>query len=479
MKIRKISFVGYFTVYLLIFVLSIVAMVMCLEDKGKPAGYEKLYMLPLSFVLCFIIFYFYLMRDKLTDNIPNILLVVFMTLRNVITPLIMVTDSYRSSLGIPAADNVEKAIFLLCYETIAIFIFLFLHNKVRLVKKVKFLFNIHESKAIFRILFYSMVGVSALALILVPQLRSQYYSIFTKDITHLVQQNATYKVGTFLRILSTLGEVCLGAIRIVLPTVIIYRIACKGQSFANLMLALSMVLIQSVFMNDSNAYILMVMISQFVFVYKLFPKYKRLIVGGLTTFSVLFLGLLYVNRFMLDHYAASFSLFLQSYLPSVANTAGIFNVTPEHNFFQLFEDIFVAIPFKSTFGYSGGAESINQIWQEANACKGQIMPTVAGSYHYFGSILSPILSCFFVYVSTRLNSRMKIENNVMLYAVHVYLMIYSIATPFVYNGCIYFQCFLQRVIFMYVVGIFAPMKFTDVDHLSGQLRINGFSERKI
>lgn len=465
MKIRRTSFLGYSTVYILIFALSIVVTVMCLEDNGKPAGYERLYMLPLSFTLCFIVFYFYQMRDKLTNNIPNILVVIFMTLRNVITPLVMVTDSYRSSLGIPAAENVEKAIYLVCYETIAIHVLLFIRNKVKIMRRVKISANIRESKTIFRVLFYGMLGVSALALILVPQLRNQYYSIFTKDITRLVQENTTYNVGTVLRILATLGEVCLGAIRIILPTYMIYKIACKGQSFANLLLALGMVLIQCVFMNDSNAYILMLMISQFLLVYKLFPKYNRLIIGGLTTVSVFFLGLLYINRFMLDHYAASFSLFLQSYLPSVANTAGIFNVTPRHNFFQLFEDIFVAIPFKSTFGYSGGTESINQIWQAVNGCKSQIMPTVAGSYHYFGALFAPTLSCFFIYVSTRLNSRMQYENNVMLYAVHVYLMIYSVATPFVYNGCIYFQCFLQRVIFMYIVGVFAPIKFSDVKHL--------------
>ncbi len=465
MRIKKNSFVGYSTVYLLLLAISVAATIICLDDNSRPAGYEKLYLLPLSATLCFMFFCFYLIKDKITNNIPNILLIVFTTLRNVITPITMVIDSYESSLGIPNAENVQKAILLVFYETIAIYAFLFLYNNIKSGRKIKITTNIGESKQIFNLLFYGMVGASILALLLVPQLRSQYYTIFTNDITHIVQEEATYSVGTVLRILATLGEVCLGAVRIVLPTFVIYKIACKGQTAVNLILALCMVLVQCLFMNDSNAYILMVMISQFLLVYKLFPKYKRAIVVGLTVFSILFLVLLYINRFMMDHYATSLSLFLQSYLPGVANTAGIFNVIPEHNFFQIFEDIFVAIPFKSTFGYSGWAQSINAIWQEANNCMGQIMPTIAGSYYYFGFWLAPILSCFFVYVANRLNKKMKNEGNVMLYAVQVYLMMYSVATPFVYNGCIYFQCILQRVIFMYIVAKFAPFKFSDIKHL--------------
>ena len=42
---------------------------------------------------------------------------------------------------------------------------------------------------------------------------------------------------------------------------------------------------------------------------------------------------------------------------------------------------------------------------------------------------------------------------------------YSAAVPFVYNTCIFMQCFLQRMIFMLIVAAFSPYKLSDIKHL--------------
>ena len=466
MSISKRNFPFNTTIFTLIILVSMVSVSLCLEDMDRPSGYKNLYLLPLSFLICVATFFFSIISNKkITQNIPNILVIILLFIRNTLTPIVMVWDSYKSSLGIPNSQNVENAIGLITYETVSLFLFLYLRKTI-FIRKIRFVRKINrESYGVFKIVFVGMLLICITALILIPEFRTQFYSIFTKDITHLIQEEANYNVGTILRVLATLGDICIGAMRIILPTYIIYKIALKGQTVKTLILALFCVFMQCLLMNDSNAYILMLMISQFLLVYKLFPKYHKMIIIGLLVFSMAFLIILYINRFMLDHYGASMSLFLQSYLPSVANTAGIFNIKPKHNFWQMFIDIFVAIPFKTTLGYTGNATSINTIWQETNGCKGQIMPTIAGSYYYFGSILSPFLSCLFISIANKANEKLNGEDNVMLYAVYIYLMIYSAATPFIYNGCIYIQCFLQRMIFMFIVAIFSPLHFSDIEHL--------------
>lgn len=324
---------------------------------------------------------------------------------------------------------------------------------------------IFESLTAYKCVLYSMVFLCIIAFITIPQIRSQYYTIFTKDITHLVHEETNYNVGSLMRILATLSEVCIGAVRLLVPSSIIYHLSLKGQSLKNLVLSVLCVLSQVLFMNDSNAFILMLMVSQFLFLYRLFPKYQKQIVRGVALFSVAFIVILYFNRFATDHYGKSSSLFLQSYLPSVANTAGIYNMEQRHDLLQVFKDIFVAIPFKSTFGYRGNVMSTNVLWGTANNARGQIMPNVAQSYYYFGSVLSPLLSCVCVYISIQINKHLKKEDNAIKYATLQYIMVYSASVPFVYNSCIFMQCFLQRMIFMLIVAIFAPFKLSSLKHL--------------
>lgn len=461
MKSCKLKYIFFFVIS----IISIKSIYMCAVTT-QPSGYEKLFLLPLTFTTGFLIFFnvVFSSKEDLTDNIPYILVILLGFVRNVITPMYMITDSYVSSLGWVNPQNVEKAIYLVAYETIAIYVYIVLSRYVRMFNfKIKP--NIKHSTGVFNVIFLCMVVVSGLALILIPAFRTQFYTIFTSDITHIVQEEAEYNVGSILRILATLGEVCIGAIRIILPTYFIYKCALNGQNAKNLILSLFCVFAQCIFMTDSNAYILMLMISQVLLVCRLFPKYYKKIFKILVFLTVGFFVVLYRNRFMQDHYANSTSLFLQSYLPSVSNASGIFNIGVSNKLSQLFVDIFIAIPFKSSFGYNGGLISTNLLWQKINDCKGQIMPMVAGSYYYFGFWLSPVMSCFCISIANRLNKKLKCEQNVMLYSVYIYFMIYSAATPFVYNSCIYFQCFLQRVIFMIIPALFSTFKFSDIMHL--------------
>lgn len=463
MKLSKINLVK-FGIYIVLIISSIYAINLCSSDISRPSGYEKLFLLPLSFLICIVLFYFTLFRNQsILENMPCFLMMVLTFLRNVFTPIKMVTDSYVSSLGIASADSAKKAIWLVFYETLVIYIFVFIVEKYRFKQKGITLPVGKENRQIFKVLCMAMLGISVLALLIVPVMRTHYYSIFTAGYTGVVQDVSSYRGNALTRILGTAGDMTIAAVRYVFPCYLFYKLASKGQTIVHIAVSIMVVLLQSLFMTDSNAFIFMLMISQMLFIVKLYPKYQKGILVGLS-FMVVVLGLfLYFNRFALDHYSKSISLWLQSYIPGVANTAGVMNINPEHQLGQIFKDIWVAIPFKSFLGYSGNVSSLAQIWGEVNNCRNQIMSTVGQSYYYFGALFSPLLSCVLIQISRKCQKRIYDVDNALLSAAYIYLMIYSIATPFIYNLCIYLHALLQRIIFIFILAYFAPCRLSDID----------------
>lgn len=458
---------------LLSIIFSVVAMIRCLTTQFTNA-YEYLWLLPCSYLVLSLLFYRIMSKGNLLTDIPTIAFVLLIFVRNGLTPYFMAMFGTRSSLGSLSDDSIRFAIWLITYETLVIYGYVIYkktsHVRFSIGKKLVFKrssnknsYSRRGNNQLFVLACSGATLISIATLMLVPAIRSQYYSIFTSDITHLIQAEANYASGTFLRVLSTGGEILIETMRVILPAIAIFQIRKKKESVARLLFSFVIVFSQMLWMNDSNAYILMVMITEVIYIYKLYPKYSGrifqfgLIVGGL------FLGLLMINRFALDHYAGSPSLWLQSYFPSVSNAAGIKVMAKEHDFLQFFSDLFVAIPFKTFFGYSGNVLSTAKLWNAANGIKGQIVPNIAIGYYYFGFILSPILSVISINVSYRLFARMKELNNPIQFAAYTYFMLYSMIMPFTYNWNIYIQCFTNRAIFVFIIASLSQNTFSELN----------------
>lgn len=466
-KTRSYNTVNSMCMWSIVLILSIYSCLLCIQDKHKPKGYEQLYLLPLSFFFFWVLFYYILKKYLNRINIVGLLIICMLFLRNVVTPIFMIKDSYLSSLGLP--DNADIAIILIVYETVCIFCLLYFLTKNNLRKKKKlFLYNgknmyiFLKNRKLFKFLIFICLVICITTIIIIPEIRSQYYSIFTKNITGHIEQKANYSVGALSRVLYTGGDILIEVMRIIFPSILIISLRKKGENLQNLIVSLVIVVSQCLFMNDSNAYILMVMLSLILLILRLFGKYRKKIIKIGIAVGVIFLIVLYVNRFMMDHYGKSVSLFLQSYLPSIANTAGVFYLDKKQDFGQIFKDIFVAIPFKSTFGYSGNVKSIGVLWNEANGIRGQIISNIGVGYYYFGFVLSPLVTCFSLYVSYIMQNKMNETQYPFEYVSYSYFMIYSALMPFTYNFSIYAQCFLERMIFLFLISYVCNIKFKDV-----------------
>ncbi|MGN0316824.1 MAG: hypothetical protein ACI4E1_02700 [Lachnospira sp.] len=453
-----------FVIFIFIVLVSLYVFVSCLYFSHYPYGYEKLYLLPASYLIGVLLFYSYFLRNEIVYVMPNILFLVLLFIRNVITPYVMITESFTSSLGSIDGNNINVSIWLITYETVVLFIFVFLCEKYMvkpILKKIDT--GLTPSSQVFKLLMYGMIAIGISALIFVPSLRTHYVSFFKAGYSGVIQNDVTYRGNFVLRVLGTAGDIFVETSRFIFPVYVFFLLARKGQSLLRLIICLVIVLLQSMFMTDSNAYILMLMVCQLVVVSRFFPKYRKGLVTITVLFSLVFMTVLYFNRFALNHYSKSLSLFLQSYFPSVANTAGVLSMSPNHSFFQLFRDIVAVMPFKNALGFSGTINSTAQLWQETNNCRGQIVSTIGESYYYFGAMFSPILSCFFIWLSKKINKKIFETSNPIMFAVLVYMMAYAVLTPFLYNGCIYAKSLLQRVIFMLIAAWFCPLRISDLD----------------
>ena len=452
--IKRNNVLSKMLIFLVLEVTSFLSLCACLLSDFMLDEYR--YMLPASFLLSNSFLFFKVVVGNLMTQLPKCIVIVLLFLRNVVTPWVMLTDSFQSVIGLASYQDATHASILIAYETLILFLVIAFYRGNLLKMRISFDLCFKNKIVVYKVLMYGSVFICISALIFIDEFRTQYYTIFTNDITHLVKEKANYSSGSLLRILATGGTVLMGAVRLVLPSVLIYIIA-KKDTLLRLFLCVLMVFVQCLFMNDSNAYILMLMFSQLLFIYYLFPCYRNLIEIYTTIIVVGFFILLYINRFALDHYGTSISRMLQAYIPSIANTASLIKMDSNFNFLQIFTDIFQAIPFKNfIWGSIEEVESTTMLWSQFNDVKGQIISTVGEGYFYFGSFLSPILSCLIIMVSIDIYGKIHTTDNALLLAVYLYFAVYCAVAPICYNFEIFMQCVLNRLIFMLVIARYSP-----------------------
>ncbi len=457
-NIREKNNIAKIAIFLFLEVLSFASVIINVTSTSMISSYQYMYLLPLSFLAGNSFLYFKITKGSFTACLPRYIVIVFLFLRNVITPWVMLNNSFQSMLGIASFEHATQSSYLIAYETIAVFLVIAFYKGISRKKKSGGL-KIHASDRAFlyKVTAYGSLLICVAALVLVKEFRTQYYTIFTNDITHLVQEKVEYSSGTFLRMLATGGDLLINAVRLIIPSALMYKLA-KKDTLLRLFLCFLLVFVQCLFMNDSNAYILMLMLSQLFFVYYLFPSYRKFIIASAVTVVVGFLVLLYVNRFALDHYGSSWGVLLQAYLPSIANTAGVLRIDGGSDFSQIFTDIFQAIPFK---GFIFGVEEQDVrttalIWSETNGISAQIVSTIGEGYRYFGNLLAPLVSCFMIMVSLKTYEKIHTTDNALLLAVYLFFAVYAAAAPFCYNFEIFMRGVLHKLIFMLLIARYAP-----------------------
>lgn len=440
-------------------VVSLTATIICaVNSYSLPASFDNLVYLPLGNTFATLIFVAALVRGNFYLDMPVFVISTLFTMRNAVTPMVMSVTTCASRLGIyPDSGMVNIGITVFLYETVAVYFFLFLiRNKPSNMRKW-FVPSWRVPEGTFAIVLTSGVLASILCFVLLPELRTQYYTIFTNDITHLIQQTTNYG-GGIKRALSTSANMIIEATRLTLSSFLIFKLRAYKECWYTYLACVSVILIQFFFMNDSNAYVIMIAFSLYMLVYKLFPRYGKVTLRYLVLIVITFFVLIYINRFSQDIYGQSASVFLQAYLPGLNNFATIEPLLDRSiwdAFSQIFIDLYGGVPFRSTLlGYQGGLDVLPTLWQKSADLLGQIMPNVAQSYYYFGPFLCPILSIVLCYIGVISFKKANMTLNPCLYTAFIYLCLYTCVSITMYDFYIFFKMFLSRFLFMYIFSCF-------------------------
>lgn len=450
--------------------LSLVAFFVCLGDDFAPSSYKNLFWLPLAHAFILMVCYLRLLKGSFYEDLPALILLIIFTVRNALGPMIMALETYSSKMGIPELEReVNSAVRMMIYETAAVVLTMFVCirtcEKKKRPPRIKVIYGF-DRNLLFRAILLGGVLISIVSFMALPELRTQYYTIFTNDMTHILQEEMEYEGGV-KRALATASGMIIEATRLTLSTAMICWIRKWGQTRLTFFLSLLVILVQFLFMNDSNAYIIMLAFALFILLYRIFPKYRKAAVRCLLAVTVAFGVLMYFNRFSQDMYGESLAGFLQAYFPGIPNFVGIFNV-PRQDLFgtleQILIDLYAAVPFRSTlFGYDGSLVALPTLWHNVNESHGQILPNVAQSYYYFGEFLSPLLSVIMTVWAFSAFKKAKTTRNPYLFSVYVYMTIYICASIIMYDFYILSKAVLQRMLFMYLFSYYATEKFERFD----------------
>ena len=449
----------------IILLFTFISILLCISKSDSLDVYGYIFILPLTFFIG----YFFVARIIVSKNIiydiPNILVVVLLLIRNVVTPIVM-TGDIRSVIQKPSQEDAVYSILIVGYETLALFgIMRFLiSNKKRNEIKSKRKKRLFRDNKIFYLVLLGAITFLAIGFIIVPELRSQYYTIFTSDMTHIQKPDVFFE-GGIKRIFGNFSELLIESVRLIVCAVLIFLLARKKKTLFNYFICFAIIIAQLFFISDSNAYVLILCTALTIYTLVLFPQYAKKTLIILCCGIVLLLSLFWINRFSQDHYGESVSIFLQAYLPSVANLSGIFNMPPHgiaDNFSQIFIDLYAAIPFRSfLLGYDGGLTDVVTLWNYSNNISGQIMPTCAQSTYYFGFILSPLLSCLMLAISNKAMNGIKKHTNPVMIATLIFLAVYASISILCYNFYIFSKGFTQRILFMLLFAILCSYSIKD------------------
>ncbi len=451
----------------LIFVISLASTVYCMSNQDVvPSVYKNLWILPFAQTIIFVLFYFIIFKGDITRDIPSLIITLAYSLRNSFTPAIMTRDGvFYSKMGIASNEkiaNIGIAVFI--WETIVVFLLIgyYAYYGVR-YKRIK---RINANNQIFKLILFTGLVMSAALFFILPELRTEYYTIFNSDITHIVTEEVVYS-GGIKRALSTASNLIIEGARTVACSYFIFYMRKKWNNTGSYLLSFIIVGLQFLFMNDSNAYIIMLALSLCILILKLYPERKKKTIIAMVILSVVFAVLIAVNRFLQSSWAQSLSLFLQGYFPGLSNFTSIERLTDMNvwqRLRQIIYDLYACVPFRSTlFGYKGGMENTNALWVAATGRRNQIMPNMALGYFYFGGVLAPVLSALMIRRSYKYYDKLQQEYNPIRYTLYSYLFIYACLAPVMYNNLIYLKMFLNRYLFMWIFSCFSNYSFDELE----------------
>lgn len=410
------------SVILLAFVfLSLCTCLILLFDVDKPEYYTLLPLLPLVFGVSSVIFY--QLYSVVPSNIGASILILLFFVRDVASPLLLWMGDYSVTITKNVESNTGGAILLVAYETVAVIAVMY-HQMYKYRKYGDCICKTPVSRRVSRrygFLLFSVLAVLLVCIAVTPSLMLGYRSILQisdKTFTHFEDAYIVAEYGTtFIKKLSlVIGQYLMRSMMVFIPAFFIVLLSRK-RTLIRQAISLGFCLVPLFFIGGAIARSLIYVVCLLLLQIQMFSvkvNYKKIL--GLGIFAALIVVVWWVFRTAvggsMDSLATSFSQRFSAYFSGVNVVSGVFNLPDELasrvRYFAY--DFLGSVPFGTTlFGLSG--DRIQPFFNLHNASSGQIPPTIAMGYYYFGPLLAPLYSVVFTLIAFRSGNRIeKVQN---------------------------------------------------------------------
>ncbi len=442
-----------FAVFLAAFALFVT--ISLLVEPDVPDSYKYLFSLPLA--TCVLSFWALISVPKFIGLTPWIM-IGFIYLRNVIASYVLLLDSFQSKFGYLTQQDVNPALTIMIYETIVLYFVIVFYAKQMQSLAISSArpIGVHRittprSQVAYLLGLSVGICIAFYALISSQELRNSFFSIFTSNFYELEFSDIS---SSSTRGLYNGGKVLIDALRLVIPVTISIVLQKKfGTTKLVVWISIAMAGVQLLYMTSGNAYVMMLMSTQLILLYRLHPNARPLIQNAMIGLSVLFGLLMLLHRFLRPEsaYNSSVSVFLQSYFGGVADVAGIFKLERNHVLAQMISDFYACVPFRSTlFGYKGASVLTAFFYNEVNGCHAQILPTIAECYYFLGWVLSPLFSTMLAIISFRLEILANRQNNWLYFTLFMLISMVAAMSIVAYDLRIFLFILLNKFLFMWL-----------------------------
>lgn len=424
----------------------------------RPAEYNFIWLLPLLFFIMSAI-----CKDiykKVPSNLAVSIILALLFCRVVVSPLLKsLVNDFSGDIFLNAKINTSKAILLIGYETIAIFVFLYFKvnsdkSKADVVGK-----NPRNTKlGVKRYVRLVLVVLVALivCIIIAPELLIMYHTVFDindSKFTHYEDAYIIEKYGkTFIKKFALVtGRYLFNLELLLIPAAIIIWLFEKKIRYRK-QISFLCCLIPLFFISGVIATSLIYIVILLILRNKLLKFGNGRVLFILAVASV-FVVLWWILRARLSNSSplellASYS---DSYFSGVNVVSGTFNL-PDGSGYKIkyfMYDFLKTFPYGNTLFNIDGA-SVSEFFNHYNRAQGQIPPTIGMGFYYFG-LFAPIYSLLFINFAYNAAKKFSSEQHPITYIRCLYCAIYLCMGVIMYNIEITMTNLFTVVLPMYII----------------------------
>ncbi|KNY26374.1 hypothetical protein [Pseudobacteroides cellulosolvens] len=460
--------------YLIVFIIlsGIGTTLVLLRDDSIPPYYFMLPYLPMFFTIGSMIFINVYMNLHKSMIFPIIIGTYY--IRMVISPMLLKLAYYETSnINTDVYENMDKAIIMMIYEFVLVFVIISILIKKYYTKNNSTLldpefivkkFELGHNKILISLLLIFILS----CFIVYPEIRYNYRFLIlssqedvrTWTINYLM---ARKQIPPLVFYLST------WAIEILRPIIVLgiilfirNRVSVKSKPpFYCLFISTIIIVLNSLISTDNTALNLFLTISLFFILLLLYQDYKKRILAQLFVL-ISFVGGL--GLFAISSNAGTSNVFynlsntIQAYFGGPVNFATALSIHKNNVLSVFFADNLQAIPLFKTFFVD--MTNITLLFNQTRSINfmyvSQIIPASGQAYYYFGYVLSPIFSCLAVYLSIKNEYKSKVADNFTKKFIGNFLAIFMACIPVLYNYTIALSVILTYALPIYLILKFFP-----------------------